>query len=70
MAMINQQILQAIEHKLDELESVEPSDGDGLDRETRRYALMQIVDAVADEREALHHVDRALLGELAQLSMF
>lgn len=62
-------IQQAIEAKLNELETIEPSEH-SLSRETRKYALEQIAQAANSEQEALDSIKQASLGELAQVSMF
>ncbi|KAB7789958.1 hypothetical protein F7D09_1508 [Bifidobacterium leontopitheci] len=59
-----------IERKLDELEAVQPSDGDYLDRQTRREALETIAELGNSPEERVERVAQANLGALFQASMF
>lgn len=61
---------QLIEQKLDELEKIQPSSEDYLDRETRRRCLKEILTLHDTDEERVKAIKDALLGELFQVSMF
>lgn len=63
---------QEIEKKLDELEKQFPTDDPncGLGREGRRYSLQQIADMEQTPEAKVKAIREALMGEIAQVSMF
>ncbi|PWG65570.1 hypothetical protein [Bifidobacterium callitrichidarum] len=70
MADKDMTVEQAIERKLDELELQRSSDGDYLDRETRRKALQELAGLKPTREDKLEAVRNVPLDGLLQLSMF
>ncbi|PWG65574.1 hypothetical protein DF196_06465 [Bifidobacterium callitrichidarum] len=61
---------QVIEQKLNELESQRSSNGDYLDRETRRKALQELAGLKKTREEKIEAIRKVPLDGLLQLSMF
>lgn len=68
--MTNEELNKLIEQKLDELETIQPSEGDYLDRQTRRQAMETILELCETDEEKIQYIQNVKLGGLFQASMF
>ncbi|MBT1162862.1 hypothetical protein [Bifidobacterium sp. SO1] len=68
--MTTEELNTLIEQKLDELEKIQPSEGDYLDRPTRRHAMEAVLQVLHTDEEKRDYIKNAKLGGLFQASMF